>query len=210
MKKIILSALFVSLVAAAQAQETKDPHHRGKMKHHKGMMMQKLNFSDAQKTQLKSINEDFQKKMAELRKNENITVKEWKTKMNALREEHKSKMQNLLTAEQKSQIEKMKTERKQMREVDAKARLEKMKVHLGLTDDQVVKLSKNREEMEQKMKAIRENKSLDDAAKKEQAKELMKSNKEKMKSIFTEEQLKKMQEGRKMHNKMDEGKRERI
>ena len=42
------------------------------------------------------------------------------------------------------------------------------------------------------MKAIRENKSLSDENKKEQMKGLMKGQKETMKSILTEEQLKKM------------------
>jgi hypothetical protein len=206
MKKIVLLAAGVVFLAAAQAQEIKERSHRGNMKGHHGMVMEKLNFTDAQKSQMKSINEDFNKKMAELKKNENITVKEWKSRMKALRDEHKAKMEGLLTTEQKTQIEKMKSEHKAMRDVDEKARMEKMKVRLGLSDDQVAKLSKNRTEMEQKIKAIRANKSMDETKKKEEIKELMKANKEKMNSIFTEEQLKKMEEGRQMHHKGDKNK----
>ena len=69
-----------------------------------------------------------------------------------------------------------------------------MKLKLGLSDDQVSRLSKNRSEMMEKMKTIRENKDLDDLKKKEQVKELMKQQKGKMKSVLTEEQLKKLKE----------------
>ena len=44
------------------------------------------------------------------------------------------------------------------------------------------------------MKAIRENKSLSDEQRKEQMKEMMKKQKENMKSILTEDQLKKLKE----------------
>ena len=84
-----------------------------------------------------------------------------------------------------------------MHEVDAKARMEKMKIRLGLTNDQAEKVSKNHMEMAEKMKALREDDKIDMKKKREQMKEMMKQQKEKMKSVLTEEQLKKMQEGRK-------------
>ena len=65
--------------------------------------------------------------------------------------------------------------------------------------------------MAEKIKSIRENKSLSDEKKREEMKELMKKQKETMKSILTEEQMKKLQEGRKhkpggMHGKKTEKK----
>ena len=72
--------------------------------------------------------------------------------------------------------------------------MEKMKTDLGLTDEQSAKLKSDRTAMQEKMKAIREDKSLNDEAKKEQVKELMKKQKEDMRSILTEEQLKKLDE----------------
>jgi Spy/CpxP family protein refolding chaperone len=210
MKKMILLAAGVIFLAAAHAQDRKGQHPKGKMKgQHEMMMMNKLNLTEAQKSQMKTINEDFRKQMTELKKNEDITVRDWKSKMNGIREEHKARIQALLTSDQKAQIEKMRAEHKAMQDKDAKARMEKMKTQLDLTENQVAQLAKNRSEMEQKMKAIRENKSLDETAKKEQIKELMKSNKEKMKSIFTEEQLKKMKERKEMHQKMNGDKREK-
>jgi Spy/CpxP family protein refolding chaperone len=103
-------------------------------------------------------------------------------------------MQSLLTPEQKTQLEKSKLERKAKMEERSKARMDKMKTDLGLSDEQSAKLKSNRTATQEKIKAIREDKSLNDDAKKEQAKELMKKQKENMRSILTEEQLKKLDE----------------
>lgn len=212
MKKIMLSALVLSLSIAVKAQDL--PHnkmerpmmHERHNGHHRmpGMMMQKLNLTEEQKTKFKAQHESFRKQMEELKKNDNITVKEWKGRMETLRKDNKAKLEGILTNEQKAQIEKMKAERKAMHEIDAKARMDKMKIRLGLSDEQAEKMNKNREEMMAKMKALREDNKMDAEKKKEQMKELMKQQKEKMKSILTEEQIKKMQEGRKpMHEKRE-------
>ena len=111
-------------------------------------------------------------------------------------------MKGLLSNEQKEQIEKMKIERKKMAEIDANARMEKMKLQLDLNNEQTEKLKKQRIEMLEKMKGIRENKSIDEMKKREEMKLLMEKRKENMKSILTEEQLKKMQElNKSMHHK---------
>ncbi len=221
MKKIILSALVLSLAFAVKAQEIPERKaerpmmmHRNHKGHHGMAGMEKLNLTDAQKEQFKTQKESFRKQMEELKKNDNITVKEWKSKMETLRKDQKTKMQSILTSDQKAQMEKMKTEHKAMNEIDSKARMEKMKLRLGLTDDQVGKMTKNRTEMGEKMKALRENDKMDAEKKKEQMHELMKKQKEQLKSILTEEQMKKLHEGRKqgpggMHDKR-QGKKEVI
>jgi Spy/CpxP family protein refolding chaperone len=222
MKKIILSILVFTLAFAIKAQEIPErkserhmmeQRHNGRQ-HMKGMDMKQLNLTEAQKEQFKVQKESFRKQMEELKKNDNITVKEWKSKMGTLRKEQRTKIQGIFTPEQKAQIEKMKADRKAMNEIDAKARMEKMKLRLGLTDDQVKKMTKNRTEIMEKMKALKENDKMDADKKKEQMHDLMKKQKEQMKSILTEEQMKKLQEGRKqgpggMHDKKP-GKKEVI
>jgi hypothetical protein len=76
-----------------------------------------------------------------------------------------------------------------------------MKLRLGLTDEQAAKMEKNRSETAAKMKAIHENKSLTEEQRKEEMKKLMKAQKENTKSILTEEQLKKLHEGKNMNPK---------
>ena len=202
MKRIILSALVLSMAVATQAQEiperkTERPekHQRGERgKGRDGMDFKALGLTEDQKAQMKAQRETFHKQMAELKKNDGITVKESRTRMEALRKENKEKTEKIFTAEQKAKLEKMKTEGRAKREAMGRERGAQMKERLGLSAEQSAKLEKNRTEMSAKMKAIRENNSLSNEQKREQSKELMKAQKENLKSVLTEEQLKKLKE----------------
>lgn len=206
MKKILVSSFVVLFTLALNAQKTSEDkrpdndnqemmkHRGGMMNKPGGMMMDKLNLTDAQKAQFKTEKENFRKQMEELKKNENITVKEWKSRMQQLQTGHKTKMQSILTADQKSQIEKQKTEMKAKHEEMAKERNEKMKERLKLNAEQSLKMDKLREEMKTKIDAIRDNKTLAPQLKKEQIMELKKQQRENMKTILTEEQLKQLKE----------------
>ena len=209
MKRIIFTALVLSFTVAAKAQEMPErkadkPHMMERKRQHHGMDMQKLNLTEDQKAKFKSQNETFRKQMEELKKNDNITVKEWKSKAEGLRKEHKNNMAALLTSDQKAQLEKSKAEGKVKHEAMTKERAEKMKTRLGLTDEQSAKMESNRKEMGEKMKVIRENKSLSEEQKREQMKELHKMQKENMKSVLTAEQLKKLKDS---HHKRPDGER---
>ena len=208
MKKIILPVFAVSMAVALQAQEipgrkAERPQmqdggnrhiQRGGKHNGQHMDLQKLNLTEDQKAKFKSQRESFRKELEELKKNDNITVKEYRDKMESIRKEHKASTEDIFTTEQKGLLEKMKSEGKAKAEVIGKQRAEKMKVNLGLTDEQSAKMESNRKAMGEKMKAIRENKSLSDEQKKENIKELMKKQKESMKSVLTEDQLKKLKE----------------
>jgi hypothetical protein len=199
MKKIIVTAFALAVATlVTQAQEKPHGNHdRHGARHHKEFF-QKLNLSEEQKTKVKSLNEDYRKQLQDLKKKDDITVKDWKSQMKGLRDDHKAKMQGVLTSDQKAQIEKMKQEGKEKRKANSEERIQKMKTRLSLTDDQVAKMKAGRTEMAEKMKSLREDKSLSDDQKKEQFKELRKKQKDSMKSILTEDQLKKLQE-RKHH-----------
>ena len=93
MKKIILSAIVLTIAAGIQAQEIPErkgerPHmqegrnhhmQKGRKQHGQHMDMQKLNLTEDQKAKFKTQRETFHKQMEDLKKNENITVKEYKT-----------------------------------------------------------------------------------------------------------------------------------
>ena len=194
MKKIMIGAVVLMLAAGTvQAQDNRQihkKHHR----HQDGKMFEKLNFTQDQKSQMKSINDDFRKHMLELRKNEDITVKEWKARNETLRKNHREQVQNLLTNDQKAQLAKIKQERKTKHEAYSKARMEKMTERLNLNTEQKGKLSTLRSGMSEKIKTIRSNESLSQEQKKDQMQELKKARKEELKSILTEEQFKKMEE----------------
>src|SRR5215212_854464 len=174
MKKILLSVVIVALSAAGlNAQEKELGKHRMhgmQKKQHHGMAIQKLNLSEDQKAKFKSLNEGFRSQMQDLKKQDNITVKEWKSRKEKLRADHKSKIQGLLTKDQKDQLEKMKTERKEQHAKLGEKRMGMMKEKLGLTDVQSAKMKDLHSGLRDKIKNIRDNKSLAKEEKREQIK----------------------------------------
>ena len=207
MKRIIVSVLAIALtVTAVQAQEIPERkhdgvHRQGGHKKHHGKEMADLNLSEEQKAKFSALNSEHHKQMAELKKQDNITVKESKEKMETLRKDHYAKVQALLTPEQKTQLEKKKEERKAKMGEMGKIRGERMKKELNLTEEQSAKLDASRKKMAEKRQSIRNDKSLTEEQAKEKSKELRKEQMQNMKSILTEEQLKKMKEGRKHHGR---------
>lgn len=216
MKKLFIaaSALFL-IVGASQAQTTTTQdktatakHHRGAFSH-QGGMMKNLNLTEDQKTQFKTMNEDFRKQATALRNDKSLSADELKAKTVALRKDHFTKMQSMLTAEQKAQLAAQRKDgaangqgrwsgrKGQGMRGDRGKGIEQMKAKLGLTDDQAAKLQANRKDFHSKVQAIRSNSALTDEQKKEQVKALAKDQHESMKSILTPEQLTKMREGRK-------------
>lgn len=197
MKKIVTGILaFSAFIFAASAQET------GKMKHHPhqrghGMIMKSITLSDAQKEQMKSNWQSTKSQLAELNKNEDITVREYKAKKEAILKSQKEKMNNLLTQEQKDQLAKNKVERKAKFDLMSSKRLDKLKTSLNLSDDQFAKIKANREASQAKMKVIRENEQLSMSEKKEQLMALGKEQKENFKQVLTPDQISKMEEMKK-------------
>jgi Spy/CpxP family protein refolding chaperone len=195
MKKTIVCAFLLAVAIQSINAQNLSEEKRGRFnnrKHHDSF--KELNLSEDQRSKYKALNENFHKQMLELKKNDDITVKEWKGKMESLRKNHRSQMQSLLTEEQKTKLEKMKEDRKGRIQQGREERFDQMKARLKLTDEQTSQLKTSRLAFSEKMRAIRENKSLDDLQKRQQQKELRNKQKDQLKSILTEEQLKKLHE----------------
>jgi Spy/CpxP family protein refolding chaperone len=226
MKKYLIAlSAFTIMAVAASAQSTDNstkaspdqqnnkmhPHrqeygmnrHRGKFS-----MMRDINLTDAQKQQAKALSEEYNIKVKNLEKDENITLKDYRAKKASLEQERKSKFQALLTPEQKDKIAQAKKARSEKMKMIAQKRLDKMKTDLNLTDDQVAKLQEQRKSSMEQMKAIRENSSLSEDQKREQLIDLHKSMHDSMNSILTADQIKKRDEIR--NNRMSEWKNKRV
>jgi Spy/CpxP family protein refolding chaperone len=201
MKKVLIPLIaFLALTVSVNAQDKmgkKGQHHRGKHGHE--MMAKQLNFTDAQKAQVKTINDDSRKKMQELKKNESITVKEQRDRKAAIAKERKTKMDGLLTAEQKAKQTQLKAEHKAKKEASYAKHLDKMKTNLNLTDDQVAKLKSQRTANHAKAEQIKNNESLSREQKKAQMMALKTEAKDQNNKIVTAEQLKKKEEMKKAH-----------
>ena len=190
----MIALLVLTVTTNAQDKMGKKGHHH---KHQKGMMAKQLNFSEAQKNQAKSINEDSRKKMQELNKNENITVKEQRDRRATIQKERKTKMDGLLTAEQKAKQTQLRADHKAKKEAGYAKRLDKMKTNLNLSDEQVTKLKAQRAATHAKAEKIKNNESLSREQKKEQMMALKSEAKNQHKKIFTPEQFKKREEMKK-------------
>jgi Spy/CpxP family protein refolding chaperone len=206
MKKTFIGILFTAFIATGAFAQDKQPETApgpGIAAPHHGphrFDMAKLNLTDEQKSEMKAINDDFRKQMDELKKNEDITVREWKSKMADIRKTHHDKIQSVLTDEQKATMKTMAHDRKGGfgkggfgRQGGHGHNIDKLKKDLNLTDDQVAKLKQQHEAADQQLKAVREDKSLTDDQKKAKVKDIRKQQYEDFKSVLTPEQLQKVE-----------------
>lgn len=164
------------------------------MHHHHGMMMKGLNFTDAQKQQVKDLNTNYRNQLSALEKSETITLKDYRSQKANLEKERRLKFESILTADQKNKIAQAKKDMGEKMKMMAQKRMEKMKTDLQLTDDQVAKIQDQRKSSMEQMKAIRENSSLSEEQKKEQLMDLRKTSHDNMNKILTADQLKKKEE----------------
>ena len=145
-----------------------------------------------------AINKEYRQKSEDLFKQDNITLKEYKAGLVALQKEKKEKMAALLTPQQKDQVAARKTRMDENRKVMEAAHLERLKLRLNLTDDQVAKIKAGNENLHNQVKAIHENDNLLPQQKREQMKALLAKRTETYKSVLTPEQysqFEKMQGG---------------
>jgi len=197
MKKALISLLILSLTYTGTMAQQKGTNRKHAHKVQKKHLADQLKLTEQQRAQARTYRMDAQKKMKELNKLENITVKEQRDRREAIRKEQRAKMDGLLTAEQKATRQRLLAERKARANVRFDQRLGKMKANLNLTEAQLVQLKKLREDRMAKMKDIRENGNLsreDRMAKMLALKTDMKAQRSK---LFTAEQQKKMEEFRK-------------
>jgi len=197
---------FILIAGLATAQTADSTGHRGiggrKMamqRHSRTMGMQKLNLTADQKQQMKAANDDYRKQLSALQNNNSITLGEYKTQLAALHKSHKDKVSSIFTDEQKKMMaDRRQDAQKRVHNMGA-ASLDKMKQNLNLTDDQVAKIKAQREDLQTKMKAIRENATLLPEQKRAQMKDLFVQQKESLKTVLTADQLSKLEAMRKEH-----------
>jgi hypothetical protein len=154
----------------------------------------RIRYTPEQRTQVMAINKDYHQKAEDLYKKDNITLKEYKTGLVALQQERKGKLEALLTQQQKDErTARMKRMSENVQVMQA-AHLERLKLRLNLSDDQVAKIKAGAENSRSQLKALHENDNLLPQQKREQMKDLMAKQKETIKSVLTPEQLGKFEE----------------
>ena len=190
MKKfIILAIVAIATTTSLEAQRNGSPKARksGSMAVHK--IGTKLNLSDNQKTQIKTINTNFKTQAQTIKSNDALTQGDAKKQLNALQEQRKTSVQNVLTTEQKNTLEQAKQEHKKDRTEKQENRFEKMKTKLNLSDEQVTKFKAQQQATKQKVEEIKNNTALIKQEQQQQIRALLQNQKSQVKELLTPEQL---------------------
>src|SRR5579871_4200738 len=137
-----------------------------------------------QRKQVMAINNDYRQKSADLYKQDNLTLKQYKAGLLALQKDKKTKLEALLTPQQKNEVAAQRKRMDENHQVREAAHLERLKLHLNLTDDQVAKIKAGNESLHSQVKAIHENDNLLPQQKMEQMKALMAKRNDTYKSVL--------------------------
>ncbi len=122
----LMSALLLPFVTQAQQQDQNQSTNqdqntqqqpngmqRGHMagRQHMAMLAQKLNLTDAQKTQFRQISKDTRKQAMTIRQDSSLTEDQKREKITALRKQSHQQMFSVLTPEQKEQLKQIREQR---------------------------------------------------------------------------------------------------
>ncbi|MFY7965351.1 MAG: hypothetical protein ACOVO1_10670 [Chitinophagaceae bacterium] len=191
MKKLLIPVSFclfaISTVNAQEKGDFQKQKHSPKNRHE---IAEKLNLTEEQQSKMKAINQDFKAKEKALKSNDNMTLGDFKKQNQALREQRKSQVDALLTQEQKTKM--AETREHKMKE-NGKARFNKLKTELQLTEEQEASIKAKQQELGKQMKAIRQNQALTQDEKKQQLTSLKKQREAYLRSVLTAEQTKKLE-----------------
>lgn len=163
-------------------------HHR--FRHHREM----IHYTPEQRQQVEAINKEYRQKREDLFKQDNITLKQYKSGLLALEKEKKAKVQALLTAQQKEQLANRHKRMDENRQVMGAARLERLRLTLNLTDDQVARIKTGQLNLHNQALAIHDNDNLLPQEKREQMHALMMTRNDNLKTILTPDQYTKFQQ----------------
>ena len=211
---ILVGAFFLGLAARSHAQTTppgENPadtthhpygmHHRQRPNtfhgdragawtnrnswHHPGAA---IHYTPEQRQQAMAIDKDYRQKSTDLFQQDNITLKEYKSGLLALQKEKKDKLTALLTQQQKDQVATQRKRLAENRQVRQAANLERLKLRLNLTDDQVAKLKTGQDALRSQAQAIHENDNLLPQEKMQQMHALMAKRNDTYRSVLTPDQ----------------------
>lgn len=204
MKKILSSVLVLMLFAgAAGAQSTE------KVSKHEGRhgAMKELNLTEDQKAKFKALHAQEKSEMEALKKS-GVENEQLKEKRMELHKKYRDQFQSILTPAQKEQMEKQHSQKEGKfgnrghhglgkKDGQAFGKRGEAAGALNLSQEQKDRLKEMRTASKGKFDAIRNDKSLSDAQKKEKLGALRSEEQAQMKSILTQEQLEKMKSFRK-------------
>jgi len=113
MKKIIAGlGLILWLLPATQAQTF--PGKKRPMQRGQHFLWRQQLLSEEQQKKYRSLQQNYRKNLMELQKKDDITVKEWRNRMEELQQKHREELRSLFTPQQKERMERMKMHRNRL------------------------------------------------------------------------------------------------
>ena len=197
MKKILFAAIATTLCLSTLFAQKKEKNNHPAHNQQAGGRLKELNLSATQKEQVKASRQNTEKQLAELKKNDQLTVKDFKASKDAILQSQKDQVSAILTDEQKNQLAQNKPKPNDRQGDNAGNNIGKMKENLGLSEQQITQIKANRDADQVKIKAIKENSQLSNSEKKEQLKVIKKEQENNLAQILSPEQISKMEQSRK-------------
>lgn len=106
MKRTILIALVLSLFTSTAVQaQNRASKRQNENRQEQTRADKDLNLNQAQSTQMKAINREYQQKANAIRTNKNLTKQQQNDQLNALRDETRTKRMAILTATQREKFD---------------------------------------------------------------------------------------------------------
>ncbi|HEX2535050.1 MAG TPA: hypothetical protein VHK69_15000 [Chitinophagaceae bacterium] len=217
MKRIVTGALaLMMMTGAAQAQQQeggqapRTEHRKGQ---HKGDRFQNLNLTADQQVRMKEAREAYAKAAAELKKQDQLSVADMRTRRQALHQQYRNQVASILTKEQKDQLARQKAEWKQEGRAGKGGQFgnrghrsdssavrsgagRNFGADLNLTAEQKERMDQLRAAYRPQFQALRQDQSLSEAQKKTRFAELSRKQREELKALLTPEQVQKLESAR--------------
>jgi putative sterol carrier protein len=205
-KKILTTALVLMAAITMHAQSINDQpvfQKHARRQHTKMILAKQLQFTEDQKQSLKNIQSGYKIKLAALNKQPDITVAAYREKLKTIHREKSAQINAMLSPEQKATLQQLKEKRKAIAKINAKVRVEKLQVQLGLSSSQAAQLKEIRNNTFAQLKALRSDSSLGAEEKRTAFKSLMANQKQQSSAVLTPEQLQTWKEMRQQHNRRE-------
>lgn len=203
MKKsmIFIGLMMVSTVIFAQRKG--DPMERAaRQAEH---MKTELGLDDVQYKAVKAINEEHAGKLMKIRRDSMLSKDAKHQQMKTLQNERETALKKVLTEEQqKKRVAKASDQRRDHGARMAKHRAnygDRMQKELSLNEEQTAKLKAINREFGQKFRTLRNDSTMSKEYNKTRMKQLRDEHQEKVKSVLTEEQFKKLEKLRSDHKR---------
>jgi Spy/CpxP family protein refolding chaperone len=208
---MVIAGLLIGTATMAQERTGgKTPEERATIRTE--WMTKELSLTDAQQTQVASINLADAQQNETIRKDAALTEDQKKQAWKTSREAHKAKLKEVLTAEQFAALEAKKEERMHEHKADGKAhasdktaaqkaefRTDKLAEELSLTEDQKAKALQINTATLEKIEAIRKDTSLTEDQQEKAIRENRAEQMKQFKAILTPEQRAKLKEKKEEH-----------